>query len=126
MELNSTEEIKVEDMPQIQIKRRVTAMETILSKDQLDETQPGYQKPKPVEERTSQPIISNKPKEGGEKKKHQKKLYNTDTNEKQGENQPEQDKRRDKDNNGKHEQERDNNRNKNVRQYQERDPQRGA
>ena len=41
-----------EDMPKVETKRRVTAMDTELSKDQLDENDPGYQKPEPKEENT--------------------------------------------------------------------------
>jgi len=45
MEIVTYEESKIEGMEKIENKRRVTAMDTILSKDQLDETDPGYQKP---------------------------------------------------------------------------------
>jgi hypothetical protein len=33
-----------------EMRRRVTAMDTLLSKEPLDETDPGYQKPEPKEE----------------------------------------------------------------------------
>jgi len=39
-------------MPAVETKRRVTAMDTELSKDALDENDPGYQKPEPKEENT--------------------------------------------------------------------------
>jgi hypothetical protein len=41
MEL-TLEEHKIEGMPKIETKRRVTAMDTELSKDPLDEEDPGY------------------------------------------------------------------------------------
>ena len=41
MEIKSVEET-TEGMPAVEQKRRVTAMDTELSKDQLDETDPGY------------------------------------------------------------------------------------
>lgn len=52
MEIVSYEESKVEGMEKIETRRRVTAMDTILSKDMLDEADPGYQfcKPEPKEE----------------------------------------------------------------------------
>lgn len=52
MEIVSFEESKVEGMEKIEVRRRVTAMDTILSKDMLDENDPGYQfcKPEPKEE----------------------------------------------------------------------------
>lgn len=52
MEIVSYEESKVEGMEKIEVRRRVTAMDTILSKDMLDEADPGYQfcKPEPKEE----------------------------------------------------------------------------
>jgi hypothetical protein len=54
MEIVSQEESKVPGMGQIESKRRVTAMDTILSKDMLDELDPGYQfcKPEPKQEGT--------------------------------------------------------------------------
>jgi DNA-binding protein len=42
MEIKSVEETKIEDMPKVETKRRVTAMDTELSKDPLDENDPGY------------------------------------------------------------------------------------
>jgi hypothetical protein len=45
MEIKSVEECNIEDMPKIETKRRVTAMDTELSKDPLDENDPGYQAP---------------------------------------------------------------------------------
>jgi len=45
--IKSVEETKIEDMPQVENKRRVTKMETTLSKDPLDEKDVGYQPPQP-------------------------------------------------------------------------------
>lgn len=42
MEIESFEESKIEGMEKIATKRRVTAMDTELSKDPLDENDPGY------------------------------------------------------------------------------------
>jgi DNA-binding protein len=50
MEIVTMEEPKVEGMGPVENKRRVTAMDTILSKDKLDEADPGYQEPEPKEE----------------------------------------------------------------------------
>ena len=50
MELVSYEESKIEGMEKIENKRRVTAMDTILSKEPLDSNDPGYQAPEPKEE----------------------------------------------------------------------------
>lgn len=50
LEIKTEEESKIEGMPKIETKRRVTAMDTELSKDQLDESDAGYQKPEPKEE----------------------------------------------------------------------------
>lgn len=49
MEIITYEESKIEGMDKIESRRRVTAMDTILSKDPLDENEPGYQfcKPEP-------------------------------------------------------------------------------
>lgn len=52
MEIVSLEESKIEGMGKIENKRRVTAMDTVLSKDPLDTTDPGYQEPEPKEENT--------------------------------------------------------------------------
>lgn len=43
MEIVSMEQSKIEGMPAIESRRRVAAMDTILSKDPLDESEPGYQ-----------------------------------------------------------------------------------
>jgi len=43
MEIVSVEQSKIEGMEAIESRRRVAAMDTILSKDPLDESQPGYQ-----------------------------------------------------------------------------------
>jgi len=43
MEIVSFEESKIEGMEAIESRRRVAAMDTILSKDPLDESEPGYQ-----------------------------------------------------------------------------------
>jgi DNA-binding protein len=40
--IKSVEETKIEDMPKVETKRRVTKMDTELSKDPLDETNVGY------------------------------------------------------------------------------------
>ena len=53
MEIKS-EETVAEGMPKVENKRRVTAMDTELSKDPLDENDPGYQKPEPKQEHTPQ------------------------------------------------------------------------
>lgn len=71
MEIVSQEESKVPGMGQIESKRRVTAMDTILSKDSLDTTDPGYQFCKPEPKQDGQ-VISQK-KEGNFKKKGQAK-----------------------------------------------------
>ena len=102
MEIKSVEECNIEDMPKIETKRRVTAMDTELSKDPLDENDPGYQAPEPKEESVSQPQKQNKPKEK-EDGEHQKKgkhhkIYNPDIKEKKDEN--DGDKRRDRNNHG--------------------------
>lgn len=52
MEIVSYEDNKIEGMEKIENKRRVTAMDTVLSKDTLDVNDPGYQKPEPKEENT--------------------------------------------------------------------------
>ena len=71
MEIVSQEESKVPGMGQIESKRRVTAMDTILSKDQLDTTDPGYQFCKPEPKQEGQ--VTNQKKEGNFKKKGQAK-----------------------------------------------------
>ena len=43
MEIVSVEQSKIEGIEAIESRRRVAAMDTILSKDPLDESQPGYQ-----------------------------------------------------------------------------------
>lgn len=68
MEIVSYEESKVEGMEKIETRRRVTAMDTILSKDMLDEADPGYQfcKPEPKEEgAAANSNQNNTKKEGG-------------------------------------------------------------
>ena len=112
MEIKSVEECNIEDMPKIETKRRVTAMDTELSKDPLDENDPGYQAPEPKEESVSQPQKQNKPKDKEEGEQQQKKgkhhkIYNPDIKEKKDDK--DGDKRRDRDNHGKHEQDKDNN-----------------
>ena len=67
----SQEESKVPGMGQIESKRRVTAMDTILSKDPLDTTDPGYQFCKPEPKQEGQ--VTNQKKEGNYKKKGQAK-----------------------------------------------------
>jgi hypothetical protein len=46
---------QIEGLEEIEQKRRVTAMKTILSKDPLDNDNIGYQAPEPKEERTERP-----------------------------------------------------------------------
>jgi hypothetical protein len=43
MEIVSIEQSKIEGMDAIESRRRVAAMDTVLSKDPLDESEPGYQ-----------------------------------------------------------------------------------
>lgn len=43
MEIVTMEETKIEGIPKVESRRRVTAMDTVLSKDPLDESEPGYQ-----------------------------------------------------------------------------------
>jgi len=50
LEIKTEEECKIEGMPKIETKRRVTAMDTELSKDPLDSNDAGYQEPEPKEE----------------------------------------------------------------------------
>ena len=50
LEIKSEEESKIDPTTKIETKRRVTAMDTELSKDQLDENDAGYQRPEPKEE----------------------------------------------------------------------------
>ena len=51
MEIQDKYVPKIEGLPPIEEIRRVTAFDCILSKDQLDENDPGYQKPKEGEDR---------------------------------------------------------------------------
>lgn len=55
MEIVSHEESKIEGMDSIESRRRVTAMDTTLSKDPLDESDPGYQQPQAKEEQPATP-----------------------------------------------------------------------
>lgn len=55
MEIVSHEESKIEGMEKIETRRRVTAMDTTLSKDKLDSDDPGYQEPLPKEEQAVTP-----------------------------------------------------------------------
>lgn len=64
MEIVSHEESKIEGMEKIETRRRVTAMDTTLSKDPLDTEDPGYQEPLPKEENVTTPA---KPKENKQK-----------------------------------------------------------
>ena len=50
MEIVSHEESRMEGMEKIETRRRVTAMDTTLSKDPLDDQDPGYQEPVPKDE----------------------------------------------------------------------------
>jgi len=77
MEIKTEEECKIEGMPKIETKRRVTAMDTELSKDPLDENDAGYQKPEPKEESSGQTPNTSKPKEAGKRKERGPKVYNT-------------------------------------------------
>jgi hypothetical protein len=83
MEIVSYEESKVEGMEKIETRRRVTAMDTILSKDMLDEADPGYQfcKPEPKEEgAAASSNLGSAKKEGGSfgrnKGRKSRKTYN--------------------------------------------------
>lgn len=51
MEKTTYEEPQIEGMDKIPVIRRVTALDIILSRTPLDETDPGYQQPEPKEER---------------------------------------------------------------------------
>lgn len=51
--IKSVEE--VENMPKVETKRRVTKMDTTLSKDPLDETDVGYQPPVPKDQNDNHP-----------------------------------------------------------------------
>lgn len=42
LEIKTEEEAKIDGLPKMETKRRVTAMDTELSKDQLDENDAGY------------------------------------------------------------------------------------
>lgn len=54
-------EPKVEGLPPQETTRRVTAFDCILSKEQLDEKDPGYQAPKPPEEpQVNRPAVPRK------------------------------------------------------------------
>jgi DNA-binding protein len=81
MEIVSHED-RIEGMDKIETRRRVTAMDTTLSKDPLDDQDPGYQEPLPKEEQASAPAQKREPKPkakaGEPKSSHQKgkKLYN--------------------------------------------------
>jgi len=61
MEIETNEETQIEGMPKIETKRRVTAMDTELSRDPLDESDPGYQQPEPKEEHVGRTPNSTKP-----------------------------------------------------------------
>lgn len=121
MEIVSYEESKVEGMEKIETRRRVTAMDTILSKDMLDEADPGYQfcKPEPKEEgAAASSNLGSAKKEGGSfgrnKGRKSRKTYNDfgegekdisdDKDKKDGDNKRKQRRGGDRD---KHEQEKD-------------------
>lgn len=74
--ISTVEDTKIEDMPKVETKRRVTKMETILSRDPLDENDVGYQPPMPKESADSKPRIPYKKKNKGRAKK-----YNPDSGE---------------------------------------------
>ena len=105
MEIKSEEECKIEGMPKVESKRRVTAMDTELSRDPLDETDPGYQQPEPKEENTG-PMPNSKQREAKKKEKHAKQ-YNPTTKEKKEDGDT-----RKGDKEPKHEQDRDNHKRK--------------
>jgi hypothetical protein len=71
MEIVDYIDAKVEGMDKIESKRRVTAMDTTLSKEPLDEKDPGYQVPEPREDR---PLNLDKPhhQEGNKQRKNKK------------------------------------------------------
>lgn len=54
------EKSQIEGIPDMENRRRVTAMDTILSKDELSTEDPGYQKPEPKEEVTRTVSTTNK------------------------------------------------------------------
>jgi hypothetical protein len=64
-------------MPQVESKRRVTKMETILSKDPLDENDVGYQPPQPKEANVHKPN-SDRNKKPKKNKRGPKKFNNFD------------------------------------------------
>jgi len=97
MEIKSEEECKIEGMPKVESKRRVTAMDTELSRDPLDESDPGYQKPEPKEENTG-PMPNSKQREAKKKERHAKTYNNPPTKEKKDDG----DKRKGADNTPKH------------------------
>jgi len=130
MEIVSHEDSKIEGMEKIETRRRVTAMDTTLSKDPLDDKDPGYQEPLPKEEQAStptqkQPREPKKPKadsKGGAPKG--KKLYNAlppkDGKDQNQDGEQKQDKqRRDNQKANKHEQDKeDGKHNKDGKNYQ--------
>jgi hypothetical protein len=71
------EEVAGEDMPKVEAKRRVTKMDTELSKDPLDETNVGYQPPEQKDLSDNHP-----PRPSRNNKNKEKKLYNPDLKEK--------------------------------------------
>ena len=81
-------EEQVENMPKVETKRRVTKMDTTLSKDPLDENDVGYQPPMPKDQNDNHPGNSHKFKNKREK------TYNPDVHDRKGDG----DKRRDRDN----------------------------
>jgi len=60
---------KVQGMDPIEQKRRVTAMDTILSKEPLDTEDVGYQQPEPKEERVPQTVDGELEKQATRQKK---------------------------------------------------------
>ena len=69
MEIVDTYEPKFEGMEKMEQKRLVTAMDTVLSKDPLDEKSVGYQKPEPKEEPQPKPDKKDKNKKKPEEEK---------------------------------------------------------
>lgn len=75
IEIVTMEKSQIEGIPDMENRRRVTAMDTILSKDELSTEDPGYQKPEPKEEVTRTVSTTNKERK---QRKPKKKFNNFD------------------------------------------------
>jgi ribonucleases P/MRP protein subunit RPP25 len=100
LEIKTEEECKIEGMPKVETKRRVTAMDTQLSKDPLDSNDPGYQVPEPKEESHGPTPNSRPARDGGKGRKRGTSNYQPASREKKDE---EKDKRQDRHIKGRHE-----------------------